>query len=75
MSIEGWDTRRLQMKTETGAASILITLKDGDITIHHGTDKVLLAEMWNVPEGTWKKLWEHLRAIGFRSDDCPRHTP
>lgn len=52
------------MKTEKGAASILIDLSSGNITVYHGTeqDAILLSKK-NVPEGTWNAIWNQLRSI------------
>ena len=48
------------MKTEPGAASLLITLADGNITVRHGTDKVVLLEAIDVVAGSWNELWSTL---------------
>lgn len=53
------------MKTvkERGEASILIKLHNGNITVVHGTDKVVLKEFKNVPKGSWESIWASLTQI------------
>lgn len=52
------------MSKEKGAASILIDLSNGNITVYHGTEQgAILLSKKNVPEGTWNAIWEHLRSI------------
>lgn len=53
----------------TGAASIIIELRDGDITIKHGEHHhALLAHLDNAPIGTWDKLWHFFENLGFVRD-------
>lgn len=52
---------------EAGAASMLISLSDGCITVTHGTDKVTLAKADDVPDGTWHRLWEAMASLGIKS--------
>ena len=52
---------------DDGSAVILITLRDGNITVHHGTQPdLLLAEKRNAPPGTWDALWECIRSLGIK---------
>lgn len=51
---------------ETGAASILITLSDGRITVNHGTDKIELAS-WGAKKGDWGRLWQTIRDLKAQS--------
>lgn len=53
-------------KKEAGAASLRIELKNGTISIYHGTDGALLAVLKNAPSGTWLTMWNKLLAIGFK---------
>jgi hypothetical protein len=47
-----------------GSASMFIDLTQGKITVTHGTiDDAVLHEVDKVKEGSWKKLWEAIRAI------------
>jgi hypothetical protein len=55
-------------RIERGAASMFIELRDGDITINHGSDNTLLAHLDDAPEGTWGKLWAYFEALGFCRD-------
>lgn len=48
---------------ERGSASILIDLTDGNITVKHGTDDVILLEKKNVKSGSWNKIWEVLNNL------------
>lgn len=45
---------------ERGAASILIELTGGNITVYHGTDKTVLAQGLAVPKGSWEQIWKTL---------------
>jgi hypothetical protein len=51
------------MQKETGQASIIIELEDSNITVLHGTDKVVLFKAENVPLGSWDKIWDTLKAL------------
>ena len=42
---------------EPGAASILVDLHDGVITVTHGTDHVVL-QQWTAERGDWDRIWE-----------------
>ena len=55
------------MKGEPGAASLLIELADGNITVRHGTDKVVLFEAKDVVYGSWEELWSTI--YNFRTAD------
>jgi uncharacterized membrane protein len=48
------------MQAETGAASILIELKDGGVQIIHGTDNVVLQNFPQVAEGTWGDMFDSI---------------
>jgi len=42
---------------ERGEASMFVDLKDGIITVEHGTDKVVL-QQWEAESGDWDRIWE-----------------
>lgn len=48
------------MQAETGAASILIELKNGGVQIIHGTDNVVLQDFPQVAEGTWGDMFDSI---------------
>lgn len=50
------------MNSETGQASILIKLEDGNITVEHGTEHngTPLLYIPNAPQGSWDKIWRTL---------------
>jgi len=50
---------------EPGAASIQVSLRDGNIKVLHGEDDTLLAYLDNAPAGTWDKLWKYFEKLGF----------
>lgn len=50
---------------ERGAASIHIELSEGTITVTHGTDEVVLAQLKDAPEGTWDRMWDALETLGM----------
>lgn len=54
---------KTKRQTEDGAASILIELEDGNITVKHGTDGSVLLIVENALVGSWDKLWDALYAI------------
>ena len=54
------------MKTERGSASLNMTLKDGNIVINRGTDKVELARLDNAPDGTWNAMWDAFETLGIK---------
>lgn len=43
--------------SEPGAASVIIDLSDGVITVTHGTDDVVL-QQWVAEEGDWDRIWD-----------------
>lgn len=45
---------------ERGAASILISLDDGVITVTHGDSDIVLGSV-TAKVGDWDKLWDFLR--------------
>lgn len=47
---------------ERGAASILIELSDGIITVKHGTDNAILAQ-WTATPGDWDKIWDRVNEL------------
>lgn len=61
------------MEKERGEASIFIELKDGDITVYHGTEgqnregrgngKAILKEIKNAKAGSWDKIWKVLEDL------------
>lgn len=44
--------------SESGAASIFVQLRNGDITIYHGEDKVILQHFSRVADGTWGDMFD-----------------
>jgi len=48
----------MQTIKETGAASIFVELKDGNITIYHGEDQVRLQHFENVSGGSWGTMFD-----------------
>lgn len=52
-----WDAS----KRETGAASLLIDLSDGVITVTHGDDKIVLGIKAQTRLGDWSRLCDFLR--------------
>jgi hypothetical protein len=50
------------MVKERGAASIVISLSKGVITVEHGTDNVTLAK-WTANPGDWDRLWETINTL------------
>lgn len=42
---------------EPGAASMVVDLSDGVITVTHGTDDVVL-QQWVANQGDWDRIWE-----------------
>lgn len=51
---------------ERGAAKVNIELKNGTITVTHGTDDVVL-EKWVADEGDWKRLWRTITELSISS--------
>lgn len=51
---------------ELGAASFFCELKDGVISIYHGTDKVLLKQ-WIGSGSDWDKMWELFEILENKS--------
>lgn len=47
---------------ERGHASIFIEIKNGVITVTHGTDKVTLAE-WVAQGNDWDQLWQTINKL------------
>ena len=47
-------------KVETGAASIRIELKDGNITIYHGEDGETLHHFQQVAEDAWANMFDSI---------------
>ena len=47
---------------ERGHASIFVELKDGVITVYHGTAKEILAQ-WTANTGDWDKIWETINKL------------
>lgn len=47
---------------ERGAASVFIELKDGVITVTHGTDHVVLTQ-WIANKGDWEHLWRRIAEL------------
>ena len=48
------------MDKNLGEASVLVELKDGILSVYHGTDKVKLFEK-TATENSWDKLWEAIQ--------------
>ena len=55
-----------------GAASIFIELKDGIITVTHGTDKVTLKE-FEANQHSWKKIWQGIELAEINAKASPDH--
>lgn len=53
----------MKNEIERGAASIVITLEQGKITVTHGTARVVLHEVENAKAGSWDKIWNAIRSI------------
>ncbi len=47
---------------EPGSASIIVDLSDGEITVTHGTDHVVLRR-WTARPGDWERLWNTIEAL------------
>ena len=47
---------------ERGAASVLIELKNGVITVTHGTDNVVL-QQWTAQGQDWDQLWKTIMQL------------
>ena len=56
----------MEQNVQKGVANIIVELRDGKITVKHGTTKTLLPD-WNVDgqvaEGTWTKMLEAIKTI------------
>lgn len=50
------------MNAEPGAASIVIELAAGEITVTHGTDHVVLRR-WIANHGDWNRLWATIETL------------
>lgn len=48
---------------ERGAASIIVELSEGIITVKHSDDNSILLQ-WEAEEGDWAKIWDTLRFLG-----------
>lgn len=48
------------MSNVTGSAAILISLRDGDLCVHHGTGGDLLLRIHDAPGRAWGDLWDAL---------------
>ena len=46
---------------EPGAAGVRIELEEGNINVYHTDSNEILLSLKDVPQGTWKKLWNFLR--------------
>ena len=60
-----------RIETEKGTASIKIELKDGAITVRHGTDDDVLFTT-PAPEGSWDHIWKELNSIKGSYDSQKR---
>lgn len=47
---------------EPGAASMLVDLSDGEITVTHGTANVVL-ERWVAKQGDWDRIWDTIAQL------------
>ncbi len=56
----------MNTEIERGAASFKMELSEGAIRIYHGTDKVMLAELIDAPEGTWDAIWKCFDSLGIK---------
>ena len=57
------ETATLNDRKESGAASLKIEMSDGNITVIHGTDDVVLHKIENAKQGSWNKLWETIKSL------------
>ena len=49
---------------ESGGASIKIELKEGCITVFHGTDQnAVVQHKLDVKKGSWSQIWDTLRNL------------
>ena len=48
---------------ERGAASITVELKDGEITVKHGTDTWATLAKWTANAGDWEKIWATINEL------------
>lgn len=55
------DTNQTEVK-ERGAASIIIKLSGGVITVTHGTDGVDLTQ-WTANAGDWEEIWKTINRL------------
>lgn len=46
---------------EPGAAGVRIELEEGNVNVYHTDSNEILLSLKDVPQGTWKKLWDFLR--------------
>ncbi len=58
----------MKQPTERGAASILVALSDGIVTVTHGTDGSVLAS-GQVSEGAWHRIWEAMNREGISQEE------
>jgi hypothetical protein len=55
-----------RLNGEEGQASIIVTLRDGNLTVSHGDDpEHVLARLDNAPTGSWRNLWAALLSVGI----------
>jgi len=54
-------TPELEPKQEIGAASVLLELSDGQITVTHGSDHVKLGRTQTTKLGDWDRLIDFLK--------------
>lgn len=60
-------TNTVPREVERGAASIIISLQDGTITVTHGTDCATLLEIKDAKPGAWHRIWETLYNLKMES--------
>lgn len=58
----GWCRYEAAEPSQNGAASLLVALKGGNITVTHGIDGVELFRVVSARDGTWDALWEWFAA-------------
>ena len=51
---------------ERGAASIFVELRDGVITVKHGTEGATLRQ-WTANSGDWEQLWARIIELEARA--------
>lgn len=48
---------------EPGAASVVLELRDGVITVTHGSHPGVVLSQWVARKGDWDRIWETLNRL------------